>query len=136
MLGRHFALMRAQSPEESCHVMDDSGLREAGADVFGLRENGVLLGLVALTQLSAGHGEIKSMHTAAEARGKGVGRSLLQHVMAAAKEQGLTRLSLETGTADSFAAARALYATEGFHICPPFGAYREDPLSTFMTRTL
>ena len=136
LLVRHFELMRSQSPEESCHVMDDSALRASGAQILGWRDQGVLQGIVALTVIAPGHGEIKSMHTAQEARGRGVGRVLLRHLIAMAQEQGLERLSLETGSADSFAAARALYASEDFALCPPFGAYKEDPLSVFMTRTI
>lgn len=48
----------------------------------------------------------------------------------------LKRLSLETGAWPYFDAARALYARNGFVECPPFGDYREDPNSVFMTRTL
>lgn len=46
------------------------------------------------------------------------------------------RLSLETGSDPFFAPARALYAKHGFVPCPPFGSYRPDPLSTFMTLDL
>lgn len=136
LLGRHFDLMRVQSPEESCHVMDDSALRASGAKILGWRDAGGLQGIVALTMVGPGHGEIKSMHTAQEARGRGVGRILLQHLITMAQDHGLDRLSLETGSADSFAAARALYASEGFAMCPPFGNYTEDPLSVFMTRKI
>lgn len=136
LLARHFELMRSQSPEESCHVMDDSGLRVSGAKILGWRDEGVLQGIVALTVIGPGHGEIKSMHTAQEARGRGVGRLLLTRLIAMAQEDGLDTLSLETGSADSFDAARALYASEGFALCPPFGAYTQDPLSVFMTRQI
>ncbi len=136
LLSRHFDLMRSQSPEESCHVMDDSALRASGAKILGWRDADGLQGIVALTVVAPGHGEIKSMHTAQEARGRGVGRILLQHLITMAREQGLERLSLETGSADSFAAARALYISEGFALCPPFGEYIEDPLSVFMTRKI
>ncbi len=136
LLRRHFDLMRSQSPEESCHVMDDSALRASGAKILGWRDAAGLQGIVALTEVAPGHGEIKSMHTAQEARGRGVGRILLQHLITMAQDQGLERLSLETGSADSFAAARALYASEGFAMCPPFAEYTEDPLSIFMTRKI
>jgi len=136
LLARHFDLMRSQSPEESCHVMDDSGLRASGAKILGWRDDGVLQGIVALTVIGPGHGEIKSMHTAQEARGRGVGRILLKHLIAMAQKDGLEKLSLETGSAESFAAARALYLSEGFALCPPFGGYTEDPLSVFMTRAI
>ena len=45
-------------------------------------------------------------------------------------------VSLETGSQPAFAPARALYARFGFLPCGPFGAYVEDPNSSFMTRVL
>ena len=136
LLVRHFELMRATSPEESCHVMDPGTLLDRGVTLFAAREGDTVLGVGALAVIGPGHGELKSMHTAAEARGRGVARAVLGALVGAAQEQGLTRLSLETGSMPEFAAARALYETEGFDLCPPFGDYVEDPLSVFMTRTL
>jgi putative acetyltransferase len=45
-------------------------------------------------------------------------------------------VSLETGVAPAFDAARALYTAAGFTTCPPFGAYRPDRHSTFLTLAL
>jgi GNAT superfamily N-acetyltransferase len=52
----------------------------------------------ALKQLSRDHGEVKSMHTIAAARRKGVGSAVLQHIIAFARSRGISRLSLETGS--------------------------------------
>jgi putative acetyltransferase len=76
------------------------------------------------------------MHTAESARGRGVGSALLGEIMATARARGMSRLSLETGSWPYFRPARALYARHGFVECPPFGAYREDPNSVFMTLEL
>jgi putative acetyltransferase len=91
---------------------------------------------VALKELDAGHGEIKSMRTATAQRRRGVGAALLEHVLEQAQACGFRRLSLETGPQPEFAPARALYARYGFVTCGPFADYAEDPYSTFMTRTL
>lgn len=136
LLQRHFELMRATSPAESCHVMEPGTLLENGAVLYAARDGEAVLGVGALTVIAPGHGELKSMHTAAEARGRGVARAVLQALMEHARDTGLTRLSLETGSAQEFAPARALYAAYGFEDCPPFGSYVVDPLSVFMTRTL
>ena len=136
LLLRHFEVMRAGSPEESCHVMEPDTLLERGVVLFAARDGGKVLGVGALAQLDPQHGELKSMHTHADARGRGVARAVLTALMDEARSQGMTRLSLETGTADMFAPARALYTAHGFAECPPFGAYVYDPLSVFMTRTL
>lgn len=136
LLQRHVDLMRDGSPEESCHVMEPGALSGPDITLMGVRKDGVLLGVGALAQIEPGHGELKSMHTAAEARGQGVARALLGALMELARAQNMVHLSLETGTASGFTAARTLYVSEGFADCPPFGSYILDPLSVFMTRTL
>ena len=136
LLQRHFDLMRSQSPEESCHVMAPESLGEAGATLLGIRRNGVLLGLGALARIGDTVGELKSMHTATEARGQGVARHLLRALLEHARAEGIGTVSLETGSDPDFAAARALYTSEGFAVCPPFGSYVHDPLSVFMTRSV
>ena len=136
LLLRHLELMRASSPEESCHVMEPEALFDRGVVMFAARDPSGLLGVGALAQIDGAHGELKSMHTTAHARGRGVGRAILAALLESARNQGMTRVSLETGAAPLFAPARALYAAQGFTVCPPFGAYVADPLSVFMTRTL
>jgi putative acetyltransferase len=137
LIERHFALMRSQSPAESCHVMAPDALFSAGAFIFALRNpEGDVLGMGALKPLDADHAELKSMHTKSEARGLGVGAALVTHLLDKARAMGLTRVSLETGSEGVFAPARRLYERFGFTYCPPFGDYVEDPLSVFMTRTL
>jgi putative acetyltransferase len=76
------------------------------------------------------------MHTAAEARGQGVGAAVLDRLLAEARADGFGRVSLETGTMDEFAAAHRLYASRGFQRCEPFGDYPADPSSTCMTLAL
>ena len=73
------------------------------------------------------------MHTVAAARGQGIGRCMIEHLIAVAREAGYRRLSLETGSMAEFAPARALYAGVGFEVCEPFGDYRASPNSTYMT---
>ena len=66
------------------------------------------------------------MHTAAPARRQGAGRLLLAHLLDLARERGVDRISLETGSADAFAPARAMYAAAGFVPCGPFGDYPDS----------
>jgi putative acetyltransferase len=99
-------------------------------------ESQTLVGVGALKRLAADHGEVKSMHTEEAARGRGVGSAMLRHIMAAARARGMSRLSLETGSWPYFEPARSLYARHGFVECGPFGDYREDPNSVFMTVAL
>ena len=50
--------------------------------------------------------------------------------------RGLRSLWIETGSAPAFQPALRLYESAGFRRCGPFGDYREDPFSVFMTREL
>ena len=137
LIERHFDLMRSQSPEESCHVMSAEALFASGAAFYALRDKtGRALGIGALKALAPTHGELKSMHTVAESRGLGVGSALVDHLLGAAREMGFDRVSLETGSEPAFGAARRLYERHGFAYCPPFGDYKSDPLSVFMTRAV
>lgn len=96
----------------------------------------MLLGCVAIKELSSEHGELKSMRTAAAHMRKGVAKHLLTHLLQEAKRRGYKRVSLETGAIAFFEPARKLYESFGFQYCPPFGSYQEDPNSLFMTKEL
>ena len=134
LLERHLAFANDHSPPEDVHALDVDALAHPSITFVALRSDGELLGVGALKDLGGGHGELKSMHTSAEARGRGVGGAIVAHLVGLARERGLTRLSLETGTPDAFAPARSLYARHGFVECGPFDDYAPSDYSTFMTR--
>lgn len=133
LLAEHARELRSVSPEESAHVLDLSGLLVPEVSFWTARVDGEVAGCVALKDLGAGHLELKSMRVVRRSQRGGVGRAMLEHVLAHAREVGAGRVSLETGSQDFFAPARALYATAGFEECEAFGDYRPDPHSTFMT---
>ncbi|WP_353828185.1 GNAT family N-acetyltransferase [Agromyces sp. SYSU T0242] len=136
LLEDHLADMHATSPAESVHALDVTGLSAPEVSFWTIGAGDELLGCVALRELDASHGELKSMRTDAAARGRGLGARLLEHVLAEATRRGFRRLSLETGAEDFFLPARTLYARYGFVECPPFADYRPDPNSVFMTLEL
>ncbi|KAF1721752.1 GNAT family N-acetyltransferase [Pseudoxanthomonas wuyuanensis] len=136
LLREHLQDMARHSPPESVHALDLDKLRQPDITFWSGWKEGDLAGCVALKQLDAGHGEIKSMRTAAAHLRSGVAAELMRHVLAQAGQRGYRRLSLETGSMPVFAPARALYARFGFVECAPFAGYVEDPYSVFMTRTL
>jgi putative acetyltransferase len=136
LLEAHLRLMNDHSPPEACHVLAVDALVDPSITFVSYRVDGALLGVGALKDLGDGHGELKSMHTAAAARGRGVARALVDHLVAVASARGMTRLSLETGTPEVFVPARTLYAGAGFVECGPFGDYALSPWSTFMTRVV
>lgn len=134
LLAEHLADMRATSPAESVHALDVSGLVAPGMTFWTVRRDGALLGCGALKELTAEHGELKSMRTTPAARGAGVATAMVRHLVAEARWRAYRLLSLETGTQDFFAPARRLYLREGFVACGPFGDYALDPHSAFFTR--
>jgi putative acetyltransferase len=133
LLAVHFDSMRSSSPADACHVLGVDGLRMPEISFWSVREEGRLLGLGALRHLSPDHGEVKSMRTAPQALGRGVGTAMLHHLVGEARRRGYRRLSLETGSTAPFDAALRLYEREGFVPCPPFGDYRENPFTRFLT---
>lgn len=136
LLQEHLHSMTLHSPPESIHALDVEALRKPEITFWSVWDGDDLMGCGALKQLTHGHGEIKSMRTATPHLRKGVAARLLHHIIEEARRRGYQRLSLETGSMDAFAAARNLYASFGFGLCPPFADYREDPNSVFMTREL
>lgn len=136
LLARHLTFANSHSPPEDVHALDVDGLLGPEVTFVSYRSGGVLLGVGALKRLDAEHAELKSMHVAEEARGRGIGRAILDHLLALARERGYRRVSLETGSMEAFAPARSLYASAGFTPCPPFGDYWDSPNSTCMTLSL
>lgn len=136
LLRVHVTQARAETAPGSAHALDLDGLRSPEISFWTMWEDETLLGCGALKRLSADHGEVKSMHTAQAMRRRGAGSAMLRHLIAAARAEGMSRLSLETGTWDFFRPAQALYRSHGFVECPPFADYVLDPNSVFMTLDL
>lgn len=136
LLAEHLDDMRATSPPESKHALDLDALRTPDITFWSVLDGDTPVACGAVKRLDATHAELKSMRTAASHRGRGIAASLLTHILGESGALGYTRLSLETGSAEFFAPARTLYARFGFTPCPPFGDYRQDPHSVFMTKAL
>jgi putative acetyltransferase len=121
---------------EHAFALDASGLSAPGVTFWTAWDRETLLGFGALKQLGAGHGEVKSMRAAPAARGTGVGRAILNHIVSAARARGYARLSLETGTAPLHAPAIALYRSAGFVPCAAFAEYRPSAHNQFFALDL
>ncbi|MDN4074893.1 GNAT family N-acetyltransferase [Fictibacillus terranigra] len=136
LIGEHLQGMEQHSPPESIHALNLDGLKEPDITFWSVWKDGQLMGCGALKELDSQHGEIKSMRTSSVHLRKGVARRMLQHIMEEAKRRGYRRISLETGSMEAFEPARRLYESFGFQIGQPFGDYKEDPNSVFMTKVL
>jgi putative acetyltransferase len=133
LLREHLDCMAAVSPPESRHALNLDWLRRPEVTFWTAWEGAQLTGCGALKELDRSHGEVKSMRTAQTHLQRGVASKVLEHLVAEGRRRGYQRLSLETGAMDYFEPARRLYAKFGFVFCGPFGSYREDPNSVFMT---
>jgi putative acetyltransferase len=132
LLTAHLEGMRANSPPGHVFALDWSGLQRPEINFFTAWQGDVLQGMGALKTLGDGSGEIKSMRTAASALRQGVGEAILLHLIATARQRGLKRLSLETGTGPAFAAALALYHKHGFVAGGPFADYEKSAFNQFL----
>src|SRR4051812_12661214 len=137
MQARHLAFARSTVPPEAVHALGPDALQDSALTVYGARsQDGLLLGIGAIRQMHQWEAELKSMHTDVSARGRGVGRALLNHLINVGIARGYLRISLETGTGVEFAPARTLYSGAGFVVCAPFGEYPHSPHSVCMTLPL
>ncbi len=132
----HLAGMLANTPAESVHALPLEKLRTPAITFWTAWMGSELCGCDALQTLDSQHGEVKTMRTRSKFLRQGVGQTVLTHIIHHAKEKGMTCLSLETGSSEEFWAARNMYLKNGFEICGPFGDYKLDPLSVFMTKRL
>ncbi|WP_256326087.1 GNAT family N-acetyltransferase [Sphingomonas sp. NFR15] len=132
----HLRAAFANSPPGAVFALDLAGLRDPAVTLWTAWEGDALLGMGALKRLDAAHGELKSMRVAPAHLRRGVGRTMLAHLVAEGRASGYRRLSLETGANQAFAAARAMYAQAGFIACPPFADYSDTGFSRYFTLDL
>jgi putative acetyltransferase len=102
---------------ESVHALELAALRRPQITFWTGWEDGALLGCGALKELESAHGEVRSMRTDSAHRRKGVGRAMLEHIIAEARARSYRRLSLETGSMAAFLPARRLSESFGFTYC-------------------
>jgi putative acetyltransferase len=99
----------------------------SGAAFFLARIEGQPVGCGAIRPLEPGVGEVKRMFVVPGARGRGISRLILREIESVAMEMGYGCLRLETGIRQP--EAIALYESAGYRRVPPYGYYRDDPLS-------
>ena len=136
LIAHHLRGMHENSPPESVHAFDIEKLRDPGVTFWSAWIGDEIAGCGALKRLGRAQGEIKSMRVADAFLGQGVGRAVLEHIVAEARAMGLASLWLETGSPAAFHPAIRLYESAGFTRCGPFAGYAADPFSVFMTRNI
>ena len=136
LLEEHLRNMYELSPAEQVFAFDAARLRAPGVTFWTAWEDDTLLGCAALKELSPAQGEVKSMRTPSSLRRHGAARALLNHILDVSRARGYQELLLETGRHPAFEPAQTLYRSVGFRECGPFGSYRENGNSVFMSLQL
>ena len=130
------AELSATYPEQgACHFRLDAHEVSEGNGAYLVAWCGPRpIGCGAVRKIDFQIGELKRMYVAADQRGNGVGRAILEALESQARKLHLRRLVLETGVRQH--AAIALYQRAGFSRIDPFGEYTTSPLSLCMSKDL
>jgi putative acetyltransferase len=136
LLEEHHANMLSLSPPESVHALDLKAFETPDITFFSLWSNNQLAGVAAIKELDSERAEIKSMRTATAYLRQGVACLLLEYIIEQSINRSYKTISLETGTMNEFLPAHKLYLKLGFQECQPFGNYKKDPYSMFMSKNL
>jgi putative acetyltransferase len=121
-------------PRESRHGYSVEKLLAEGVAFFLIREDGMPAGCGGVKLFGNEYGEIKRMYVRPQFRGFGFAKLMLNHLTDYARSHGIGLLRLETGIHQQ--AAIRLYKRMGFQSIPPFGEYKEDPLSRFYEKRI
>ncbi|CDX36313.1 IAA acetyltransferase [Mesorhizobium sp. ORS 3359] len=122
------------TPAEHCYHLTVEQMAGSDTTVFIARDNGLAVGCGALKRHDQATGEVKRMYTRPSYRGMKIGSEIVGRVEALAREEGLTRLVLETG--DRHPAAWTVYERAGFTRCGPVLDYPDSEWSVFYEKSL
>jgi putative acetyltransferase len=114
-------------PSASRHGFSVQKLIADAVAFFVIRDGGAPAGCGGIKLFGTEYGEIKRMYVRPQFRGQRLGKLMLDHLADYARSHGVEVLRLETGIHQH--AAIRLYEGEGFRRIPPFGPYRDDPVS-------
>jgi len=111
---RYFAM---EPKDEEALLHPRRNILDRGGRIFFAVSAGETVGCCALVAAGNGEFELAKMAVTESARGLGIGRRLLEHVIAEARVAGVRRLSLETN--HTLTPAMRLYESVGFRHLPP-----------------
>lgn len=134
LIGELEADLSARYPPESRHGYSVEKLLRERVFFFVARIEGKAAGCGGVQIFGADYAELKRMYVRPQFRGMGLGKLMLEHLASHARQSGVDLLRLETGIHQ--AAAIRLYEAHGFQRRPPFGPYRDDPLSLYYEKRI
>jgi len=127
-------LMSHPYTPESRHAFSVAKLVREGVAFFIARYEGAAAGCAGIKMFGSEYGEVKRMYVRPARRGLGLGKLMLNHLAEYAREREVGVLRLETGIYQT--EAIGLYERYGFQRRPPFGEYKEDPLSLYFEKSI
>lgn len=131
------AYLRPLSPPEFQFQMTVEQMADSKTTLFVARdEAGRAVGMGALKLETPELAEVKRMFTRPAVRGRGVGKALLEQIVALAAGKGVRELKLETGEGPGFEPAHRLYERSGFARCGAFLDYPDSGHSAFFEMRL
>ena len=139
LIGALNAELDERYPEEGANHFDlasEEVVEGCGAFLVAFLE-GEAVGCGAVRRIAPAVCEIKRMYVVPSARGRGVGRRIVDELELIARQLGASRLVLETGVRQP--EAIALYMHAGFNRIPLYGIYSDTPhpeLSLCMAKDL
>ncbi len=119
----HQRAMLEGSPPGLSFALDLSGLQHPDITTWAVHVGERVAAIGALKRLDNSRGEVKSMRTHPDFLRQGLAAELLETIIAHARAEGLTVLSLETGSGPAFEPALALYRRRGFANGDAFADY-------------
>jgi GNAT superfamily N-acetyltransferase len=130
------AELEARYPEEGANFfrLDPEEVSEGRGGFFVAFIGAEPVGCGAVRRTEPGVAEIKRMYVAPPARGRGVGKLMVQKLESVARQLGVSRLVLETGPRQP--EAIAVYKNSGFMEIPLFGEYVDSNFSICMAKDL
>ena len=99
-----------------------------------VRDEGRPVGCGGVTRFDETRAELKRMYVVPEARGRGLGRLLLESLEDEARQLGYTGIVLETGKDQQ--ESLGLYTSAGYEPIPCYGAYAGQPISRCFEKRL
>jgi len=127
-------LMSHPYTPESRHAFSVDKLVREGVAFFIAHHEGAAAGCAGIKMFGNDYGEVKRMYVRPARRGLGLGKLMLNRLAEYAREREVSVLRLETGIYQT--EAIGLYERYGFQRRPPFGEYKENPLSLYFEKSI
>ena len=131
-LDAHLSLL--PYPQQSRHAYSIAKLLREDVVFFVTHYAGEPAACGGLKLFGTEYGEVKRMYVRPVYRGLGLGKGMLNHLAEYAREHDVGLLRLETGIYQTDAIG--LYERYGVQRRPPFGEYKEDPMSVYYEKSI